>query len=426
MGGARVEPFRAPATHLPDRPLLRRARVAYILANRGYGGTEVHLRQLVLGLDREKFDPVVLLVANKPMGVLAEELRDAGIAVETLPTVTRRVDLRTFVDLVRVIRAQRAGIVHVHMPGPAGGLSVFLAARLAGAPLIVSTEHSHAYHLRSASGPRGAWLRTIARLRLRLSNRLIAVSAAQQASFQSVLGVRPERTTVIWNGIDPDRYSSGHDGAAIRREFDVPTSAPLAGMVTSHVEHERAEDFVRAAARVANVEPAAHFWVVGDQHPTVVKDHATMMRSMLENLTEELGLKDRVHFLGYRTDMPRVMSALDVFVLPARYKSFGLVLLEAMATEVPVVATAAGGVPEIVRHGESGFVVPPLDPRALATAMLSVLTNKEEALRMGRQGRRRVEQAFTTASMVDRTTELYRLLLARPHAQAMSDAANER
>ena len=426
MGGTRVESLRAPTTHRPVRSSLRRARVAYILANRGYGGTEVHLRRLVLGLDREEFDPVVLLAANKPMGVLAKELRDAGIAVGTLPTLTGRVDLRTFVDLVRVIRAQRADIVHVHMPGPVRGSSAFLAARLAGARLIVSTEHSHAYHLRSASGPRGALLRTIARLRLRLSSRVIAVSAAQQASFRSVLGLRPEKTTVIWNGIDADRYSPGHDGAAVRQEFDVPSSAPLAGMVTSHVEHERAEDFVRAAARVATVEPAAHFWIVGDQHPTVVKEHATTMRSTLQRLTEELGLTDRVHFLGYRTDMPRVMAALDVFVLPARYKSFGLVLLEAMATEVPVVATAAGGVPEIVRHGETGLVVPPLDPRALATAMRSLLANKEEALRMGRQGRRRVQQAFTTASMIDRTTELYRLLLSRRQALTISDAANQR
>jgi glycosyltransferase involved in cell wall biosynthesis len=426
MGGARVEPLQAPTTRLPVRPWLRRPRVAYILANRGYGGTEVHLRQLALGLDREQFDPVVLLVVNKPMGVLAKELRDAGIAVGTLPTVTRRVGLRKFVDLVRVIRAQCADIVHVQMPGPVRGLSVFLAARLAGVPVIVSTEHSHAYHLRAGNGPRGAWLRTIARLRLRLSNRLIAVSAAQQASFRTVLGVRPEKTTVIWNGIDPDRYSPGHDGAAVRREFDVPSSAPLAGMVTSHVEYERAEDFVRAAARVATAVPAAHFWVVGDQHPTVVKEHAAMMRSMLEHLTEELELTDRVHFLGYRTDMPRVMAALDVFVLPARYKTFGLVLLEAMATEVPVVATAAGGVPEIVRHGETGLVVPPLDPRGLATAMLTVLTNKEEARRMGRRGRRRVEEAFTTASMIDRTTELYRLLLAHRHAQVVPEAGNQR
>jgi len=142
------------------------------------------------------------------------------------------------------------------------------------------------------------------------------------------------------------------------------------------------------------------------------------MRADLERLAEAFGIEDRVRFLGYRTDVPRVMAALDVFVLPARYKCFGLVLLEAMASQVPVVATAAGGVPEIVREDEAGFLVPPLDPRAIATAMIRVLTNTEEALRMGGRGRRRVERLFTQDVMIDRTTELYRLLLARRRGQA--------
>jgi glycosyltransferase involved in cell wall biosynthesis len=256
-------------------------------------------------------------------------------------------------------------------------------------------------------------VRAIARLRIKLSDCAIAVSAGQQASFPDVLGVRAEKLTVIPNGIDPAHYSPSLDGSAVRTELGVPRAAPVAGMVTSYAEYERTEDFIRAADRVAAVLPSAHFLVAGDQHPVVVSEHAARMRSDLERLAEAFGLADRVHFLGYRFDIPAVMAALDLFVLPARYKSFGLVLLEAMASEVPVVATAAGGVPEVVEDGQTGYLVPPLDPPTLATVLLSVLTNKEASVRMGRRGRQRVEQLFTTATMIERTCQLYRSLLAR-------------
>jgi glycosyltransferase involved in cell wall biosynthesis len=413
VGALRVDSFENPRSH--PRRQLAPVRIVYCLANTGYGGTEVHLRELVLGLDREQFEPMVLLSESEPMRLLAEELRDAGISVGSLPTATRQLDLRTLVDLVRIIRARRADIVHVHMPWPVRSLRLFLAARLAGVPVVMSTEHSHAYHLRSIAGFRGCWLRAIARVRTRISDRVIAVSAAQAASFEDVLAVRAAKLTVIPNGIDSDRFSPDHDGSALRNEFGISSSAPLAGMVTSYVEYERAEDFVRAAAHVRRVLPQAEFLLVGDKHPGIVNEHATQMRSSLEHLARELGVDDRVHFVGFRTDMPRIMAALDVFVLPARYKCFGLVLLEAMTSELPVVATAAGGVPEIVQDGETGHLVPALDPPALGAAMVRVLSDSQRAARMGRHGRRRVEQLFTSGAMIERTTTLYRSLLARRH-----------
>jgi glycosyltransferase involved in cell wall biosynthesis len=423
MGAPGTESLEDPTTRPRTSMSAGPVRVVYVLANEGYGGTEIHLRGLVTGLDRAHFDPTVLLSANAAMDVLAKELGEAGVEVGVLPTVGCRFDLPGIVDLARVIRAQRADIIHVQMPTPMGGFAAVLAARLAGVPVVVSTDHSHAYHLRSVTGLRGHVLRATARLRFRLSDRAIAVSAGQQASFTEVLGVRPDKLTAIPNGIDPDRYAHGNGGSAVRRELGVPGSAPVAGMVTSYAEYERTEDFIRAADHVAAVLHAAHFLIAGDQHPVVGSGDAARMRADLERLAEAFGLSDRVHFLGYRTDMPPIMAALDVFVLPARYKSFGLVLLEAMASELPVVATAAGGIPEIVRNDETGLLVPPLDPRELGMAMIRVMTNKEEALGMGQRGRHRVEQLFTENEMIDRTTNLYQLLLARRSGRTTLESA---
>jgi glycosyltransferase involved in cell wall biosynthesis len=421
MGSRGVESLEAP-THPRTEPL-RRARIVYVLANEGYGGTEVHLRQLALGLDRKQFDPVILLSANEPMGVLAKELRERGLVVQSLPAAPRPVDPRSFVELVRVIRAQGAAVVHVHMPWPVGDLSIFLAARLAGVRVVVSTEHSHAYHFRSVRGFRGRWLRTLARIRIRLSDRVIAVSAAQLRSFREVLGTRASKLTIIPNGTDPERFSSSVDGSTARSELGIATSVPVAGMVTGYAEYERTEDFIRAADHVVAALPGAHFLIAGDQHPVVASEHATNMRRDLEHLAEAFGLTDRVHFLGYRTDMPRVLASLDVFVLPARYKTSSLVLREAMASEVPVVATDTGGVPEAVEDGKTGYLVPPLDPRALAMAMMRVMTDREEARQLGRRGRRQVEEVFTKDAMISRAEELYRSLLP-PTERATRETAD--
>jgi glycosyltransferase involved in cell wall biosynthesis len=155
---------------------------------------------------------------------------------------------------------------------------------------------------------------------------VIGVSAGQLASFREVLSVRPSKLTTIPNGIDVERFASGENGSFLRSDLGVASSVPVAGMVTGYAEYERTEDFIRAADHAAAALPDAHFLIAGDQHPVARSEHAAKMRRDLERLAAAFGLTDRVHFLGYRTDIPRVLACLDVFVLPARYKSFGLAL----------------------------------------------------------------------------------------------------
>jgi glycosyltransferase involved in cell wall biosynthesis len=239
---------------------------------------------------------------------------------------------------------------------------------------------------------------------------MIAVSAAQAATFRQILRVPSDKITVIHNGIDPTTFSAGGLGMAIRDELGVPGSSPVLGMATGYFEYERVEDFLDAGARVLERVPAAHFFVVGDRHPTR-SDKTARRRAELKRLALRLGLAQRVHFLGYRPDMASVLAALDVFVLPATFKCFGLILLEAMASAVPVVATDQGGAPEIVRHEQTGLLVPPLSPTALSNAIVRILRDPQTATRMGHCGRQVVREQFTTGLMVERTTTLYRSLL---------------
>lgn len=382
--------------------------VAYVLSDAGYGGTEVHLRDLVRRLDRD-FRPVALLAGAGPERVLAPELAALGADVERLPTLFHA--HRGGLPLVRALRRHRPDIVHVHMTNPVGFTKAFLAARLARVPVLLSTEHGHAHHLRSIDGLNGRRLRMQARARIAMEDRVIVVADAQARTFEDVLATPRTKMTVVPNGIETCAFATA-DGAAVRAELGIPKHAPVAGMVTSFFEYERAGDFVRAAGDVVARVPDTHFVIVGDRHP-VTDAAADEVRRRVVALVRERGLGGRVHLVGFREDVPAVLAALDVFVLPARSKVFGLVIVEAMAAGKPVVATAGGGVPEIVVDGQTGILVPPLEPTRLAEALDVLLGDGALRARMGRAGRCRAESHFSATTMASRTMEVYRELLAR-------------
>lgn len=387
-----------------------RIRVIHVVDTSG-GGVESHIRDLVLGLDRERFSPAVLASPIPALGPLATRLRKEGVAVEMLPRTHGLYDLRAFVHLVRLIRRRVPGIAHIHMPAPTFLSQALPAVKIAGVPIVISTEHSHAFHVHDRSLLRAAAKRLYVLGRIRLEDQMIAVSEAQAETFARVLGVGRAKITVIHNGVDCNRFTPQVDGSPIRAELDIPPSVSLVGMVTGFYDYERCEDFLAAAAQVLFQAPTTRFMIIGGS-PGRVADIARK-RTELEALARRLGLSAALRFSGLRTDMPQVMAALDVLVLPATFKSFGIAILEAMATGKPVVATDAGGVPEVVSNDETGLLVPPRDPTGLADAILRLIRNPRMAASMGQRGREQVVQRFTAGTTAERTGELYTTLWAR-------------
>ena len=154
---------------------------------------------------------------------------------------------------------------------------------------------------------------------------------------------------------------------------------------------------LRAFAQVAPEFPLAHLVMVGDGP----------QRAELEALTVELGLMDRVHFMGWQAETAPIFAALDVFLMPSLWEGFGLVLLEAMAQRVPVVGSRVSAIPEVVADGETGWLVPPRDVPALAAALTRLLAAPEQRAQMGAAGYARLITAFSPARMVDQTVALY-------------------
>jgi glycosyltransferase involved in cell wall biosynthesis len=321
-----------------------------------------------------------VLVACRRGGVLEARAREARLAVRPLPF---RGDLwpPAVLGLARAFRESRPDVVQLHDPHAVG--SGVAAARLAGRVKTVATRRVD-FPLR---GPFSRW-------KYGRCTRVIAVSRAI-ASVMEADGFPADRVSLVYEGV-PDREPSV-GGAEILKSLGVSDGAPVVGNVAALTGHKDHATLLDAAPVVLRRRPDARFVIVGDGP----------LRRELEARAREQGLSGRVVFAGFRSDVDRLFPAFSVFCLSSHLEGLGTSLLDAMAFGLPVVATAAGGIPEAVEHGVTGLVVPVRNPVALAQALLDVLEDGDLRCRLGRAGRARFLERFTADRMVDETLRVY-------------------
>jgi glycosyltransferase involved in cell wall biosynthesis len=377
----------------------RKVKVLYVIGTLDIGGTEGQLVQLVTRLDRRYFEPVVCCLTSS--GPHHRTLEAAGIPVkiigfEGFRMFRRPVQVaRELSRLVRFLRAERPAIVHAFLFW-AYVIGAF-AARAARVPVVIASRRSLGcfkegvlHHL---------WLE---RLATRITDVIVANSEAVKADVVRQERVAAARVRVIHNGVDP-----GPPVPSIERglgeHLGIPSDSSAVGVVARLIDYKGHRYFLQACCAVRQRHPRAVFLLVGDgpeAAPLVAR-------------VRELGLDAVVRFLGTRMDVARILTVLDVVVLPSLEEGFPNVVLEAMAAGKPVVASRVGGVPEAVVHGETGLLVPPADPQALAEAIATLLDDPARAQRMGRAGRDRVITWFGMDRMVQETERLYHEILAQ-------------
>ncbi|MFP4056675.1 MAG: glycosyltransferase family 4 protein [Candidatus Brocadiia bacterium] len=355
------------------------------------GGAERSLLSLVEQFDLRRY---TLHAALGDEGRFATLLRGAHVDVRVLPlgAVARtRNPLRLLgyaaVFLHGVVRlawlVRRLGIHVVHANKTTAAILAVPAARLGGARSV--------WHVRNRArrfGRAGRWL-------VRRADRLVCVSESIAQPFRQAVPEARDAMSVIHEGIDPAPYAARQAGQAVRRELGLEPEHRVVGTVGRLTPWKGQDDFLRAAALVAADHPEARFLVVGDCVSSPAERAADeAYRERLHALAGELGIADRVRFTGYREDVPAVMNALDLFVLPSHEEPFGIVVLEAMAAGRPIVATEAGGVPEIVRHEREALLAPPGEPQALAAAIARLLADPPLAQGLGRAAQTRVAEEF--------------------------------
>lgn len=365
--------------------------VCYIVNNFDVGGLEKVVIDLINHLDRDRFD--VSAVCLDGRGKLFDRLEmddRAKLALDKFPALHTSVG--TFAPSVfwklRSFLAQRnVSIVHAHNVAPLvyGGIASRLGWRR---PTVVYSEHNQIY-----SASKSARRKFI--FYVHLADQVVAVSHDLERTLRSkVHPVQPLR--VIHNGIDGSRFAMT-EGEDVRRELNVTPDQVLIGTGVVLSAQKGIAYLLHAAKAVLAKEPRATFAIAGDGP----------LRADLERMASDLGLGPRLRFLGYRADMPQVISALDIYVLPSLWEGLPLALLEAMAMGKPIVATDAGGNPEIVEDGVNGYIVPKRDAGALQRALVQTCRDDAFRKRVRAVNRAKFDTQFSLEAMVRAHERLY-------------------
>jgi glycosyltransferase involved in cell wall biosynthesis len=357
--------------------------IAHLLSSFQVGGQERVALDLATRQRARGHQVIAISLAPPPEGPLAEELRAAGIAAHTVAKLGPSVDLTLPVRLGNLLRRERVNVLHSHNPQPLiyGGI----AAKLAGA-VMIQTRHGVARF-----SERQEWL---VKQAARLADACVFVSRELARTVGPELA--PGRSWVIENGVDLGRFfPEAGDRQAVRAELGIPPEATVIGTVSRMVELKNIPGMIRAAWPLLGER--VHLVVVGDgaDRPNVERTLAGGDRA------------GAVHLLGARSDVARLLRAFDLFALFSRTEGHPIVVLEAMATGLPVLATPVGGIPGILDEGETGFLVPSGDEAALRAKLVELLAAPARLVEVGKRARAVALERYAAERMVDEYLALY-------------------
>ena len=366
--------------------------VVHFSDSEAFGGTERALVQLVAGLDPARWRSVVFHAAVPGSAQLAEECAALGartVAVERGASPLRGV--ASIPMLVRALRRERAVVFHAHQTWSLSCRYGIVAAALARVPARVASAQLF------LEMPRLLAIDAQHALLSRCLHRHVAVSRHVAGRLRDRLGVREAKITVIPNAVEL-RPAEARD-EALRARLDVGGDRPLVLTVARLEAQKGITHLLDAAATLPDV-----VFAIAGEGPE---------RERLVAKAASLGVAERVRWLGHRDDVPSLLAAADLFVLPSLNEGLPLAAMEAMLAGVPIIATDAGGTGEIVRDGVTGLLVPPGDPRALCESIRALLSDRVRAAQLATAARELIRREHSAAAMVAATSRLYEELLAR-------------
>ncbi len=358
------------------------------------GGAEKQLYQLATGLNPAWFKPVLvqLTPSDSPP---APEGRIGNLELFHVPIrkLYTGEGIYRIGQICRLARRKRARIIHTFFEK--SEVAGWLTSRFSSIPVWVTSR-------RDLGFKRKKIYRRIFRFSSRGCERIIANCLAVKDQAIREENLPAGKIEVIPNGLNLSPYEKPPENGSLRKELGLSRETPLVGMVANfNFEIKGHRYFVEAARALADRSMGAAFLLVGDGP----------LRMKYERMAHELGLEERVRFLGKRNDVPAILSGLDIAVLSSMSEGLSNVILESMAAGKPVVATQVGGNSELVRDGINGYLVPPADSRALAEAIENLLRHPRQAIQMGRAGKSMVRDRFSQRQMVEHYERLYVSLL---------------
>jgi glycosyltransferase involved in cell wall biosynthesis len=359
-----------------------RPRLVQLLATGGNGGAQESYTGLLLRLDRSAYEVRALSLSS---GSAVQRLRRLGLMVDVIDETDEEAAVR---ELAAYLRRNEIDLVHAHMfRAEVVGTRAAVAA---GTPVIMATVHSS--RVRSTAD-----IATLAALTPAM-DRLIVPSAAIESKVRSE-GRGAAAFSVIPNGVDLARFTLPAGPCSVRNEYGIPAEAPLLGVI-ARLEPEKGHRYlIEAMPAILRSAPDAWLLIVGEG--SLSGELASFARSL------PAPARDRIVFTGRREDVAAVTAELDVAILPSLREAQGISILEAMARGRPVVASAVGGIPEVLTDGLDGLLVPPADPAALAAACIRLASSPALRVALGSAGRATVAARFSLDAMVRSIEAVY-------------------
>ncbi len=372
----------------------------------------LHITHAVLSLDvgglerivisliqaaRQRGHRVSVVCVERP-GKLAAEAETAGATVLSLGKPAGR--LPDFVQRAsRVLADLKPDVIHTHQIGAAWYLGQ--AARALGGPPILHTEHGNEF-ARQTGWWRGLKIRLFLRQTARLIEKFCCVSGEIAGGVTRWRTVPRTKVEVVPNGIRTDSPEGSPSPESIRAAQGIPENALVIGTVGRMAEVKRQDLILHAMAKLSKAIPNVHALLVGDGD----------QRGKLQELADELGIANRVHFAGYQASPEHYLKAMDVFALTSRSEGFPVSLLEAWLAGVPTVCSAVGGIPNVVTHDVDGLLFPSGDEGTLVALLSHILTDRDTRVRLGQAGNRIVHERYSLNRMATEYEMRYRSLLA--------------
>jgi glycosyltransferase involved in cell wall biosynthesis len=388
------------------------AKVLHIITRLIKGGASEIALLVVVNLDKTRYQTALVSGPSiGPEGEVESKARRLGVDLTIIPSLIREInpiaDLKTLYKLYRFIQARQFDIVHTHT-SKAGTLGR-LAAKLAGVPIIVHNPHSHIFY-----GYYGrflsyvfVWIEKILAL---LTDRILTLTSTGKREHIEYGVGPPSKFTVVHSGVPLERFLNAkkitlHKRRLLRQEFGVNENEQICIFVSRLAPVKGHKYLISAIPKVLENVPSAKFLLVGDGELRGNLEQQAFLELSLPN--------DSVIFTGLRHDVPGLLAISDLFVLSSINEGMGMVLVEAMAAGLPVVATRVGGVADVVVDGETGILVPPRNPNALSDAIVKLLKDENMRRRMGEAGQARVDPAFGAEAMVRKIESVYEELITR-------------
>lgn len=378
-------------------PPISGKKVALVITKSNWGGAQSYVHTLARGLAGAGADVVVLAggtgTADAQSGVLFERLAEEGARTVFLSGFMRDISLvheiRAFWQLVRVLRRERPDVLHLNS-SKAGGIGA-LAGRVAGIRRIVFTAHGWAHREpRSMAARALIWLASF--LTIALSSRVIVVS--EQDAKDAPALFMGWKLSLVHNGL---RRFELADRDAVRTHLGLAANA-VSIVMNAELHTNKGQDIaIRALAHLGDRAHRASLILVGDGED----------RASLEALARACGVSERVRFLGFVPNAKHYLSGADIYLMPSRKEGFPFSLLEAGLAALPVIATRTGGIPEIIRDGLTGALIPPENPVALAETLGALIDDSRLRTRLGTALKELTERSFSEEVMVEKTVQAY-------------------